>query len=211
MSDIARAVFRGVVLLLLLIPAEMSAQGVPDADHAGDTVRPGDGISLRAWNEPMMTDTFRISAAGDVVLPYLGEVHVAGMQPGALRDSLRTAYAGYRSNSSIEVTILRRISVLGEVTNPGLYLVDRTLNMRDVIANAGGITQQGDARRIYLIRDGEELLIRDPGIGLAGIEMQSGDQLIVGRRNWLELNLLGVASTAAVLVSVLIPLIQRIF
>lgn len=204
-------VLRGVAVLLVLIPVEMSAQDAP-ADGGGlDVVRPGDGIFLRAWNEPMMTDTFRISAAGDVVLPYLGEVHVAGMQPDQLRDSLRAAYAEYRRNASIEVAVLRRISVLGEVTRPGLYLVDRTLTMRDLIANAGGITQQGDARRIYLIRDGQELLVRDHGVGLAGVELQSGDQLVVARRPWLELNLLGVASTAAVLVSVLVPLIQRVF
>lgn len=211
MSDIVSVVLRGVAVLLVLIPVEMSAQDAP-ADGGGlDVVRPGDGIFLRAWNEPMMTDTFRISAAGDVVLPYLGEVHVAGMQPDQLRDSLRAAYAEYRRNASIEVAVLRRISVLGEVTRPGLYLVDRTLTMRDLIANAGGITQQGDARRIYLIRDGQELLVRDQGVGLAGVELQSGDQLVVARRPWLELNLLGVASTAAVLVSVLVPLIQRVF
>lgn len=211
MSDIVSVVLRGVAVLLVLIPVEMSAQDAP-ADGGGlDVVRPGDGIFLRAWNEPMMTDTFRISAAGDVVLPYLGEVHVAGMQPDQLRDSLRAAYAEYRRNASIEVAVLRRISVLGEVTRPGLYLVDRTLTMRDLIANAGGITQQGDARRIYLIRDGQELLVRDHGVGLAGVELQSGDQLVVARRPWLELNLLGVASTAAVLVSVLVPLIQRVF
>jgi protein involved in polysaccharide export with SLBB domain len=211
LSDIVSVVLRGVAVLLVLIPVEMSAQDAP-ADGGGlDVVRPGDGIFLRAWNEPMMTDTFRISAAGDVVLPYLGEVHVAGMQPDQLRDSLRAAYAEYRRNASIEVAVLRRISVLGEVTRPGLYLVDRTLTMRDLIANAGGITQQGDARRIYLIRDGQELLVRDHGVGLAGVELQSGDQLVVARRPWLELNLLGVASTAAVLVSVLVPLIQRVF
>jgi protein involved in polysaccharide export with SLBB domain len=211
LSDIVSVVLRGVAVLLVLIPVEMSAQDAPAGDRGVDVVRPGDGIFLRAWNEPMMTDTFRISAAGDVVLPYLGEVHVAGMQPDQLRDSLRAAYAEYRRNASIEVAVLRRISVLGEVTRPGLYLVDRTLTMRDLIANAGGITQQGDARRIYLIRDGQELLVRDQGVGLAGVELQSGDQLVVARRPWLELNLLGVASTAAVLVSVLIPLIQRVF
>lgn len=159
-----------------------------------------------------MSDTFFVAGSGRVILPKLGELPAAGRQPEALRDSLRAAYSVFLTNPSIEITILRRIGVLGEVTRPGLYFADPTMTLSEIIAMAGGVTQQGDVHRIFVLRDGQELAIGESGgAGVAAVAVQSGDQVVVGRRNWFELNLLAIAGTAAVLVSVMVPVLQSIF
>jgi polysaccharide export outer membrane protein len=99
--------------------------------------------------------------------------------------------------------------VHGEVHRPGLYLVDLTMTLRDIIAQAGGITPAGDPNRISVVRDGERLQFsRGRGSEFVAAELVSGDQVAVGPRSWFERNSLAVISTAAVVVSILIPIIQ---
>ena len=199
--------------MVILFAKPLAAQDAATPAISGSAgVRAGDGISVRVWDEPLMSDTFYVAESGSVILPKLGEVPAAGRHPVALRDSLRAAYSVFLTNPSIEITVLRRIGVLGEVTNPGLYFADPTMTLAEIIAMAGGVTHQGDSHRIVVLRDGEELAIGSgAGPGVVGAQVQSGDQVVVGRRNWFELNLLGIAGTAAVVVSVMVPLLQSIF
>lgn len=193
------------LLLLLLSPLVATAQ-------VGEEVRPGDRIALRIWNEPLMSDTFRIAENGSVTLPKVGQIAAAGQDAVALQDSLQRAFATYLLNPSVEITVLRRIGVQGEVQRPDLYLVDLTMTLRDVIANAGGVTPQGDPSRVFLIRDGERLRVGETELArFTAAELRSGDQVLIGRRNWFELNSLAIAGTAAVVVSVVVPLLQSAF
>ncbi len=83
--------------------------------------------------------------------------------------------------------------VLGGVNQPGAYAVTRRLTLVDLIAEAGGIHPQGDARRITLARraaSGEQALARltlDKAIALSGmdrtLDIQPGDVVyIAGKR-----------------------------
>ncbi len=177
------------------------------AEHA--MVKPGDRIALKIWMEPEMSDTFVVALSGDVILPKLGAVRASNHTVVALQDSLRRAYSAFLRNPSLEVTVLRRIGVHGEVHRPGLYLVDLTMTLRDIIAQAGGITPGGDANKISVIRDGERIQFsRGRGSEFVAAELVSGDQVAVGPRSWFERNSLAVVSTGAVVFSILIPVIR---
>ncbi len=176
---------------------------------ANATPRPGDRIALRIWNEPEISDTFNILETGEVILPKLGTVGVVDQPIGALQDSLRRAYAVYLRNPSVEVTVLRRIAVQGEVRRPGLYLVDLTMGLRDLIAEAGGITDAGDPEKIMVVR-GEERIRFEKGRGpwLLVTDLRSGDQVVVGQRSWLQRNVFAVTGTTLAVVGFVIPIIR---
>jgi len=53
--------------------------------------------------------------------------------------------------------VLRRINMLGAVRNPGLYYVDPTTTVADVLALAGGASPDGYQNRIEVLRDGKRL------------------------------------------------------
>src|SRR5690606_7662871 len=150
-------------VLVLAAPLAARAQqagepGIPAASAAA-RIQPGDQVSLRIWNEPEMSDTFHVAETGEVVLPKLGVVRVTDLSASAARDSLQRAYAEFLRNPSVEVTVLRRVGVQGDVRKPDLYLVDLTMTLRDVIARAGGITEYGNPRRIEIVRGGERIPI----------------------------------------------------
>jgi polysaccharide biosynthesis/export protein len=202
--------------LMLLARAPLAAQEAappPPVLGAGDAlIQPGDQIVLSIWREPDLSGTFTVDAAGTVVLPRLGPLPAASLSGSQLQDTVRQEFTRYLRNPSIQVQVLRRVGVQGEVRDPGLYMVDLTKTLREVISEAGGITEFGNPNRISIMRDGERIpLDEDEGARFVTAELRSGDQVFVGRRSWFEINSLAIVSTAAVVVSVVVPLLRSAF
>lgn len=175
----------------------------------GSTVQPGDRIALKVFQERELNDTITVQQSGAAILPLLGSVPVQGRRAAVLQDSLRGAYARFLRNPAVEITILRRIGVQGEVRRPDLYLIDETMTLRDVIAKAGGVSDSGDPKKISVVRDGRRIRFSNAGGNLFLAEqLRSGDQVFVGRRNWFEVNSLAIASTAAVVTSVILSIFR---
>jgi polysaccharide export outer membrane protein len=159
-----------------------------DADTAVG-IRPGDAIRLRVYRDTSLTGEFSVNENGDAVLPLIGRREVAGLSPNALRSRLLSEYGEYLKDPAIDVTVLRRISILGSVREPGLYPVDPTVSLAEALATAGGITPDGDRGDIRLVRDGRVLrenLDRTTLLGTTSIE--SGDRIYVDRKPWFQRN-----------------------
>jgi len=188
----------------LLQPAFLTAQ----EGASGSTVpRPGDQITITVLGDPEVSGAFAIDLDGYVVLPRMGRIAIAGRAMPQLREELRSWYVDYTRNPSVEISFLRRVAVLGAVRNPDLYMVDPTVTLRDVIAMAGGLQAEGDPGRLTLVRDMEQITFSRRDARFRTLELQSGDQIVVGERSWFERNSLAIVSTAAVVVSVLVSVV----
>ena len=167
------------------------------------SLQPGDVIRVRIWREEDLSGEFQVDEDGSVILPLLGRKQVVGIEPDLLREQLTEEYGEYLVNPAVNVTLLRRIVVLGEVRVPGQYTLDATNSVADVIARAQGITPDGDAEDIVLVRDGQRL-----ATGLSGTEslqeagIRSGDQIIVGQRGWASRNFSSIVGIASILANV---------
>src|SRR5207253_1804676 len=148
-------------------------------------------------------------ARGSVVLPVLGEMTVSGHTAEQLTDTLREAYRKYLNNPSIEVTVLRRVAVQGEVMKPGLYPADATISIAELITLAGGVTPNGNQKKIELLRNGRVLVSGlGPGAVLQRSPVQSGDAIFVPQKGWFSRNgqifLYGAVSLATAVLARLI-------
>lgn len=167
----------------------IAAQTSTATTGAAATILPGDQITLRIEREREMSGTYTVDETGDLVLPRLGAVKVVGRTAGSLQELLRTGYARYLRDPAIAVTVLRRITVQGEVARPGLYMVDLTTSLGEVLAQAGGITEAGDTRKVEIIRDGGRSRVdAGPHGSFVGAELRSGDRVVVNRRSWISRN-----------------------
>ncbi len=152
-------------------------------------IRPGDAVRLRVYRDTSLTGEFPVNENGDAVLPLLGRRQVAGLTPDSLRSRLLAEYSEYLKNPAMDVTMLRRISILGSVKKPGLYPVDPTVSLAEALATAGGVTPNADRGDIRLIRDGRVLregLNQRTLLGTTPI--QSGDRIFVGQKSWFARN-----------------------
>jgi polysaccharide biosynthesis/export protein len=186
----SRALFAGLAVGLLVACGGNSLPAPPpSASLAPPALQPGDAVRVRVWREGDLSGEFQVDQRGVVTLPLLGEREVTGMHPDSLRDRLVVEYREYLQNPSVEVTLLRRISVLGEVRSPGLYPVDGTMTLADAIARAGGVGPQGNDDDIRLIRDGIEIRTDlDEEILVGSADLRSGDQVVVGQKSWFARN-----------------------
>ena len=181
------------------------AQGASPVESGAGVVRAGDQVELRIWRDEDLSGVFTVGHNGSVVLPRLGTIAVAGRPADELQRWLREQYQEYLRHSAIEIILLRRVGVHGEVRKPDLYMVDLTVTLRDVVAMAGGLTEQGDPNKIVIVRDGERFRVGEGRtVQFMSAELQSGDQIVVGRRNWFLLNPLAIISTATTVASFLL-------
>jgi len=177
---------------------------------AGGTAQaqPGDVVRLRIWREPDMSGEFPVNEAGDVVLPRLGAVRVTAMSADSLKRRLVSDYTTYLRDPSIEVTVLRRVSVSGAVRTPGVFTVDPTLTVADVLALAGGPSPEGQRNRVEVMRAGTTVTRSvSRGVRIGDSPVRSGDQLVVPERSWLSRNtalVAGLASSAVFLIATVI-------
>jgi polysaccharide export outer membrane protein len=150
---------------------------------------PGDVVRVRIWREPDLSGDFVVEADDSVVLPLLGRVEAAGTASDTLVDQLIEAYARYLRNPSIQITVLRRVAVQGEVRSPGLYPVDATVSLADVLALAGGLTPNANPKKIYLLRNGVAVDVGlTPETVIERSPVRSGDQILVSQKSWFSRN-----------------------
>lgn len=171
-----------LALALLLFAGSAAAQQQA-------TLRPGDAIRVEIWREADLSGDFTVALDGSVTLPLLGRQRLVDIPLEMLRDTLTAQYRVHLRNPSINVTPVRRVSVLGEVQRPGLYGADPTFSLAAVVALAGGATPNGNLNRIRIVREGT--VIRETvgaGETLSGADIRSGDQVIVDEKSWFSRN-----------------------
>jgi polysaccharide export outer membrane protein len=200
-----------ILALLLAVTAPpvraQTAQG-PDVTHRN--LRPGDVVRLRIWREPDMSGEFPVDEAGTVVFPRLGEYQVLKDPPETLTGRLQADYRRYLVNPSIEVTVLRRVRIIGAVNHPGLFPVDPTVTIADALALAGGATPIGDPDKVRIIRDGNQMAVDiSQSTRIADSPIQSGDQIFVPERSWVSRNPGVVAAALTGTVSLIVALLLR--
>lgn len=193
--------------------APTQAQAAPGGPGRAPAVlvAAGDRVRLKIWREPTLSDEFTVDERGEVAFPRLGVFHVAGMSIAGLHDSLLTRYAEYLRDPSVSVTVLRRVGVQGQVRAPNLYYVDATKTLREVLTEAGGITEAGDARGVAIVRDGRAFRVGRASMGTAmAADLRSGDQVVVPRRSWWSRNAIAALSTAGFAISAALSLINAV-
>jgi len=194
----------------LAAPAPALGQAPGNGAGSGERalIRPGDVVRLVVWREESLTGEFPVNQFGTVVLPMLGEYDVTSETHRSFRERVIRDFEPRVVTSAIEVTVLKRVRVLGEVNEPGVYLLDPTMTVADAIAMAKGHTPLARDGRVELRRDGSvvdaDLRVETP---VTASLIQSGDELLVPRRSWLDRNAAAVIGGASALVGLMVTLI----
>lgn len=192
-------------LLALVVAALLAAPAVLHAQRPDPPLRQGDRLLVKLWVDSAFADTIRIGPGGMAILPRLGPLRLEGMPLSAVGDSVRRAYGRVLASPVVEVTPLIRVTALGELRAPGVLFVEPGTLVRDLIAQAGGITPEGRWDRVSLLRNGEQRRLADWAAGGSPATMlQSGDVVVVKRESWARRNTLGILSTATVIASLII-------
>jgi polysaccharide biosynthesis/export protein VpsN len=117
----------------------------------------GDTVSIRVLGEEdLKRERIRLSDAGTISFPVLGEIRVKGMTVGALEDFITRGLKGrYLLNPQVTVSIdeYRNFFVNGMVEKPGGYPFAPGMTVRKAISLAGGFKERASREKLNIIRD----------------------------------------------------------
>jgi polysaccharide biosynthesis/export protein VpsN len=145
------------VLLSLFVTVASLASPALAQELSSYKLGPGDVISIRVLGEEdLKRERIRLSDAGSVSFPVLGEVRVKGMTVGALQEYIRNGLKGrYLLDPQVTVSIdeYRNFFVNGMVEKPGGYPFAPGMTVRKAISVAGGFKERANRDRINIIHD----------------------------------------------------------
>ncbi|HKP74446.1 MAG TPA: polysaccharide biosynthesis/export family protein [Longimicrobiaceae bacterium] len=180
-------------------PAQARAQG--DAPM----VAPGDLLRITVFRKPELSGEFEVRENGTLLHPLYGEVQVAGQSAAEVERRVRALLTRYEAEPSFVIEPMIRVTVGGEVRQPGVQTVRPSATTFQAVAQAGGVTERGRMNRVALYRDGQVRMLdlAAAGSGDARERLHSGDVLVVERRSTIFRDVLApLASVAGAAVAV---------
>ena len=181
----------------------------------------GDVLSIQLWAYPEITppiqDATNIKAVGypidpngNVQLPLVGSVRIAGKTLAETNRFLRSQFARYLKHPDVVVRVLsyegRRYFVNGQVMKSGQYtLNDQPISIYTALGQAGGIdTKTGDTTNIQLIRNGQtynlnSIQLEKQGRSLHNLLIQANDTIYVNTKQDQKLYVMGESNKSQAL------------
>jgi len=148
---------RVVVLILLFAASFCSPVFAQTPELSSYKLGSGDMITVRVLGEDdLKRERVRLSDAGTLSFPVLGEIRVKGMTVGALEQYIAKGLKGrYLLNPQVTVSIeeYRNFFVNGMVEKPGGYPYSPGLTVRKAISLAGGFRERASREKLNIIRD----------------------------------------------------------
>ena len=121
---------------------------------------PSDLLQIDVFQVDELSGTERINAAGYIKMPLIGLVKVAGLSREQSEDLITELYAeGYLQDPQVNIDIMEyvshQITVLGHVTNPGVYPLKGKTTLLQALAMAGDAGALADEEEVVVFRSDE--------------------------------------------------------
>ena len=152
-------------------------------------IGPGDELRIRVWGQVNFNADLRVDRSGEIYLPQVGDVHVAGLPfsglDGQLRKSIGRVYRNFDLTANVGQIRAIQVYVAGQARRAGVYTVSSLSTLVDALFASGGPSVQGSMRHIQLKRGGEvitdfdlyELLVH--GDKSKDVKLLSGDVIFI--------------------------------
>jgi len=169
--------------------AQTTAAAVPESDYR---INAGDTLEISVWKEEDLQREVLVRPDGAFSFPLAGELNAKGRTVSDIRSELESRLSRYIPDLVITVTVIdvagNRIFVIGQVNNPGAFVMNPVLDVMQALSLAGGTTPFAGLKDIRILRreDGVQRAIRfdftevSKGEGLQqNIILESGDVVVV--------------------------------
>ncbi|KAA6461157.1 polysaccharide export protein [Acidobacteria bacterium AB60] len=124
-----------------------AASAKSPADRHGYVLGPQDALTIRVLDEDDIGEKpYTVDLNGEIALPRVGAVHVAGLTAAEVQARLTERYHAYLKNPVVTVSITeyrsQPVTLLGAVANPGVHQIEGRKTLFQVISEAGGLKQE---------------------------------------------------------------------
>jgi polysaccharide export outer membrane protein len=178
-----------------MLPVCLVAQAPkPSAEATKDyIIGVEDVLAISVWREPELSvKEVVVRPDGKVSLPLVNDIQASGVTPKQLQDQITGKLKEFVATPNVNVTVIKifshKVSVVGQVSKPGLYTLGSQMTVLDILARVGGLTELAKAKEIRILRNENGKSVQFPfnyknvirGKGLSqNIALKDGDIVLV--------------------------------
>jgi polysaccharide biosynthesis/export protein len=156
-------------------------------------IGPGDELDISVYGVPEMSQHERVNSLGDISLPLVNYVHVAGLssEEAEVLIEKRLIDGQFMKQPHVNIYVKEYtnigISVLGQVSKPGIYPITGSRRLWDMILAAGGTTEKAGnivsiTHRNPSVPATAVTLSNDPSQSTrSNVELLPGDTIVVSK------------------------------
>jgi len=146
--------------------AHRSVVDISKAPRYEYKIQPHDRISITMYNHPELgTNSVQsqkqdlsgilVNSAGNVRLPLIKSIHVAGLSQTQAQKKIEKAYSAYLEDAELNLEVLnKRAYILGEVNKPGeIRLFNEKTSLIQLIAQAGDLKDTANRHAIVVLKN----------------------------------------------------------
>jgi polysaccharide biosynthesis/export protein len=174
-----------------LYAEEIPAQPKVDNEYI---IQPGDTLEIMVWKEPdLQKPDVLVKPDGRISFPLAGDINVQGKNLTQVQQEITSRINKYIPDSIVTVSAKtlsgNKIFVIGKVSKPGEYVVNRDIDVMQALSMAGGVTTYASVNGIKVLRrdkTGKQQAIEfhygdvEDGDDLGqNIVLQAGDVIVV--------------------------------
>ena len=178
----------------LVILIALTTLNVADAQTGDENylVKPGDILNIAVWGEEELRGEVLVTPDGGFSFPLVGHLNSRGRTAAELQEMVSERLAKYLSAPVVTVSIGQingnKIYVIGQVNNPGDFVMNRAVDVMQALSMAGGTTPFAALNDIIILRRNEfgqealEFRYSDVERGRnldQNIRLKSGDVVVV--------------------------------
>ena len=119
-------------------------------------VLPGDVLQISVWNEPELQQEVLVRPDSAVSFPLAGDVSTHGRTVVELQEELTSRLTRYISAPVVTVSVKQilgnKVYVIGQVNDPGEFVVNPRVDVMQALSMAGGVTAFASTNDIKILR-----------------------------------------------------------
>ena len=144
------------MILLTLIGLQGASAQDPERPGKSYEILPGDVLQVSVWKEPDLQLDLLVRPDGAISFPLAGEISTRGKTVSDIQAELTKRLARYITDPVVTVSITEvlgnKIYVIGQVNDPGTFIVNPQVDVLQALAIAGGTTPFAELDNIRILR-----------------------------------------------------------
>jgi polysaccharide export outer membrane protein len=152
-NNVKRTILACIGLISLSIC--LFAQNVLKEDYV---IGAEDVLAVSVWKEPELSvKELVVRPDGKISLPLVNDIMASGLTPKQLKEQIAGKLKEFVASPNVTVTVIKifshTVSVVGQVSKPGLYTLGSPTTVLDILARIGGLSEYAKAKDIKIVRN----------------------------------------------------------
>ena len=154
---IMKSFFTGLLIVLSALGGGMVAGAAEEEYRIGTE----DVLHVIVWDNKDLEQTVMVRPDGKISFPLAGEIQAQDLTVPELTAALARRLSASVKNPNVSVMVKEirsfRVHVIGKIVNPGVYPIKGGTPLLQVLALAGGTSENADLSAAYIIRGDKKL------------------------------------------------------